>query len=71
MKAAIAAAATPGTGGAAAIYGFLYQLLATSARLVEAILAQAADGEAPDTVTALLEPTINRGHRLEELASQA
>lgn len=56
MKEAIAAAATPGKGGAAAIYGFLYQLLATSARLVEAILAQAADGEASDTVTALLEP---------------
>jgi hypothetical protein len=67
MTPMVAAAAMPGRGGAAAIYGFLYQLLATSARLVEAIIVKAAAGEAPDTVTAILEPS--PGGDLELLAA--
>ena len=44
-------------GGAAAILGFLYQVLGTSARLLEATIAEAAGGEPPHTVTAILEPS--------------
>lgn len=61
-----AVAATPGRGGAAAIYGFLYQLLASSARLIEAMVDQFGSSE-PDTVTAVLEPAV--GGDLEILAT--
>jgi hypothetical protein len=60
-----AVAATPRRGGAAAIYGFLYQLLVSSARLVEAMVDQPGASE-PDTVTAVLEPAY--GSDLEILA---
>lgn len=61
-----AVAATPERGGAAAIYGFLYQLLASSARMVEAMVDQPGVSE-PVTVTAVLEPTT--GGDLEILAT--
>lgn len=43
-------------GGAAAICGFLYQLLGTSMYLLEAVIDGQAQGIAPDSVTAFLEP---------------
>lgn len=46
------------TGGAAAIHGFLYQILASAARLIEAVTAASDTGDDVDTITAILEPRL-------------
>lgn len=57
MSDAAGTALSPATGGAAAIHGFLFQLLGTSARLIEAIVDTMAEGGLPQSVTAVMEPS--------------